>query len=252
MSKLSKTHLSKIQKDLIECENNVDNISKFTKRMLFILYLFVIAKVVIFYIDYIIMGINWDVIFSKNAGFLILFFGAPIAYLTIPLIAWHFYGKWIWTGMAYNKLREESETFLKEERIAENDGVGILNNCINIRKERPIAIDTLFVNLNKIWDSKSKDTQQNIPGIGIKITAAKGNSWVIHEKHSKYYIDFYGLLTDSEVLQVVDSQHVIGAQQLLLLICMSTQIIQSQSQSINGVNYDPEYQSILDEIKVLN
>jgi hypothetical protein len=248
MEKLSTGERTKIQSNLKECDSGLDKISRFSKNMLVLLYVFGLIKVVVFYLDYFLGGVDWSIIFSKDPGFLIFFFGAPVAYLTIPMLAWQYYGKWIWTGIANKHLEKEVENFNLEINNAEISGVGIIDNCINLNQNRPITLGAFIQDLTKMLeqDNPSSPSTSNKHD-NIDVTEGKGNSWRIKKQSGNYLIDFFGILADSELLQIVSLQNDISSRRLLLLICMLNQIMQSQSPSKNGV-LKKEYEEILKSI----
>lgn len=249
-NKLAPEDLQHIQKSIREREERILNIKKFSNKILLLLILFGLLKILVFYLDYIIDGFDFGIINSKDVGFLACFYGSPLAYLTIPFLAWLYYGKWIWTGMAGKELENELKTHESELAKAQEDGFGTINNCIKLQLKRPINLSTLIQNLSKIVNAKTEG-QDNLEAFSnLSITEGSGNGWRILKSNSTYSIDFYGILTDSELLQIVSLQSDIDAKKLLLLIGMSNQIIQIQSDAEDGVDYKTKYLKIIDTINI--
>lgn len=252
--RLSDSQLTQIRNGISECDNKVKDVKSFMGKMLILLFVLALVKVLVFFLDYIIEGFDWDFILSKDAGFLSFFFGAPIAYLSIPLIAWFYYGKWIWTGMASKNLEKELETFKMELNQANIDRVGEINNCIVTSEDRPITLETLVDDFSRVVEiSGENDGTNKIVSTPNKIPIREGmgSSWRIKSKNEKYVIDYFGLLTDNELLQIVSLQDDNQARRLLLLICMTNQIIQSHRSSRDSIQFQSDFQNILKSVKDL-
>jgi hypothetical protein len=260
MLRLYRTKLSLEQKKDIDDnktkkEKEINDVNIFKKWMLLLLYFLGLLKIIVFYLDYIIDGFNWGEILTSPIGFIICFFGAPIAYLVIPILGWKFYGKWIWTGDAIKKLEIELAVHkAKIDDIERGRGFGEINYCNKLDIDIPMNLhdiiehykETLKINEKKDNDIiKSKDN--------IAISPKKGNRWIINKQDEDSFANFYGLLTDSELIWFVNQQTNSEAKQLCLIMGMSNQAsqIQRDCDKKDQKNFD-EFRSQIYTIESLN
>jgi hypothetical protein len=233
---LNTNDLQAIDQNINENEKEIRKNKSFTNKMLGILYLLAIIKIFVFYLDFIVDGFHFSTIMTRDAGVLICFFGSPVVYLLIPILVWVYYGKWIWTGSASTELINEADLHEKEINKASTKGFGTINYCIEILQRRPISLNCLISNLSQVI-GKADSSANVIPTSSVQIQTQSGSHYKIYKEKDNYYIDILGLLSDDDILQIVSNESNIDSKKLLLLLCMSYQLIISQRESKN-INKD--------------
>lgn len=231
-------------------EKKIAECKKYSFKFIYFLYAIAIVKLIIFFLDYtvpvflgtITLSATLGSVFSSSIGFIICFFFTPLAYLTIPILAHTFYGKWQNTGNAFtqltNELAEHDATF--EE--ATTNGTGRVSHCIDYNA-REINLENILQDLD-IDDREEEDLRIGVSENGIGVE--RHRNFILNKDKNK--IEWYGIPIDQDIVTLVSKFSGHAQKKMALCNALAFQSFDYQA----GGGEILEYNAIRDRLKKLN